>query len=188
MYKNKEDILRDFPELEITDFGDFKVKDELIKDYDIIDFHCHLYEGVKSLIPKIMRRSSNDLDTSFFDGSCFPISIKYFNFNKVLYTTFPERFLNLKLIYTGLKLLSITGKSTPIRMIRDMKLNNISKAVVLQARKPNCDSSEDMKKKLISQYNELITFGCVHPHDNEIEKQIEKKFILWRKRVENCSP
>jgi len=27
MYKNKEDVLKDFHELEITDFGDFKIKE-----------------------------------------------------------------------------------------------------------------------------------------------------------------
>jgi len=179
MYKNKMSILKDFYELEITDFGDFKIRNELVKDYEIIDFHCHLYEGVKSFIPPIFRRSSIDLKSSFFDLSCYPISLKYFDFDKELFTTYPQKILSLdglKLAYelSGLGgFISALRKSTPKRMLRDMKLNNISKAVVLQLNTPNCDSSEDMEK-VISQYDEFISFGCIHPYENQIRKKIDK--------------
>lgn len=179
MYKNKEEILKDFNELELTHFGDFKVKDELVKEYEIIDFHCHLYDGVKSFLPKIFRRRSIDFDSSFFDLSCYPISLKYFDFNKELFTTYPETLISLgglKLAYeiSGLGgFISALRKSTPERMLRDMKLNNISKAVVLQLNTQDCDSSEDMKN-IASQYEEFINFGCIHPYESEVKSKIDK--------------
>ncbi len=178
MYKNKEDILKDLPELELTDFGDFKIKDELVKNYEIIDFHCHLFEGVKSFIPKVFRKSSMDLESSFFDLSCYPISLKYFDFNKELFTTYPEKLLSfggLKLAYelSGLGgFIYALKKSTPQRMLRDMKLNNICKAVVLQLNTPDCDSSEAMSK-ITSQHEEFISFGCIHPDEREVRKKID---------------
>lgn len=179
MYKLKEDILNDFSELELTSFGDFKVKDELVKDYEIIDFHCHLYDGVKSFLPRIFRKRSIDFKASFFDLSCYPISLKYFNFDEELFTTYPEKFLSvggLKLAYeiSGLGgFISALRKSIPERMLRDMKLNNVSKAVVLQLNTQSCDSSDDMRD-VISRYDEFITFGCVHPYESEIKKKINK--------------
>jgi hypothetical protein len=130
-------------------------------------------------MPSIFRRESIDFKTSFFDLSCYPISLKYFDFNKELFTTYPEKLISaggLKLVYemSGLGgFISALRKSSPTRMLRDMKLNNISKAVALQLNTQNCDSSEDMKN-IISEYEELITFGCIHPHDTEIKKKIDK--------------
>lgn len=179
MYRSKKDILKDFEELELTEFGDFKIKEELVKEYEIIDFHCHLYDGLKSFLPKIFRKKSIDLDSSFFDLSCYPISLKYFDFNKELFTTYPKKLISLggvKLAYeiSGLGgFISALTKSTPERMIRDMKLNHISKAVVLQLNTPNCDSSEDMKK-ITKKYDEFISFGCIHPYENEVTMKIEK--------------
>lgn len=178
MYKNKESILNDLDELEMTDFGDFKIKNNLVKDYEIIDFHCHLFEGAKSFIPKIFRKDSIDLESSFFDLSCYPISLEYFDFSKELFTTYPEKLISLgglKLAYelSGLGgFISAIRKSTPIRMLRDMKLNNISKSVVLQLNTQDCDSSQDMKE-IILQYDELLTFGCIHPYDDKIRKKID---------------
>lgn len=54
-----------------------------------------------------------------------------------------------------------------------MSLNSISKAVVLQLNTPNCDSSEVMKK-ITSKYDELITFGSIHPSDDAIDSKIQK--------------
>lgn len=62
-------------------------------------------------------------------------------------------------------------------MLRDMKLNNISKAVVLQLNTQKCDSSEDMKN-VISEYEEFITFGSIHPYESEIKKKIEKNIAF----------
>jgi len=179
VYRSKKDILRDFPELELTDFGDFKVKEELVRDYDIIDFHCHLYDGVKSFLPKIFRKKSIDLDSSFFDLSCYPISLKYFDFDKELFTTYPKKLVSLGGLKLAYEMSGLGGfiyalkKSTPDRMVRDMALNHIYKAVVLQLNTPNCDSSEDMKKVTLK-YDEFISFGCIHPHEKEIKKKIEK--------------
>lgn len=179
MYKCKADILKDFHELELTEFGDFKIKDELVKEYEIIDFHCHLYDGVKGFLPKIFRKKSIDFGASFFDLSCYPISLKYFDFHKELFTAYPEKLMSidgLKFAYemSGLGgFISAIRKSTPERMLRDMRLNNISRALVLQINTLGWDSSEDMKS-VISNYKEFITFGSIHPYENKIKDKINK--------------
>lgn len=178
-YSTKQDILKDFPELTLAEFGDFVIKSEYIEGFEIIDFHCHLYQSLKSFMPKIFRKSSINFEVSFFDLSCFPISLKYFDFEKELLTTYPNRLLSLgglKLAYeiSGLGgFISALRKSTPERMLRDMKLNNISKSVVLQLSTPSCDSSDDMKE-VISRHDEFITFGCIHPDEEEVQKKIDK--------------
>ncbi|ACL70143.1 amidohydrolase 2 [Halothermothrix orenii H 168] len=68
---------------------------------------------------------------------------------------------------------SAVRRSTPERIIRDMKLNNISKSVVLQLNTPECDSSEDIAE-VIPKYDELITFGNIHPYDRELSLKIER--------------
>lgn len=179
MYHNKVDLLRDFPELSLTDFGDFMVKKEFVESYEIIDFHCHLYNGAKSFVPKLMRKEHKDMSKSFFDMSCYPINIECFNFNNVLFTSYPHENSTLGLIETAYELSGIGGfysavtLSKPERMLRDMKLNNVSKAVVLQLNTPDCDSSEDMKS-VAAEYNEFISFGSIHPQDANSNEQIKR--------------
>lgn len=180
MYKTKADILKDFPEIELTQSGDFKINDELVNDYEIIDFHCHLFHGLKELFPKFLRKADHDLDGSFFDISCFPISIKHFDFNKVHFTNIPGTIFSLDGIKTRIVLFTgnmMWRKSTPARMIRDMRLNNISKAVVLQIDPPDCEPNEEMDK-IIKEHKELITFGSIHPNDSNISSKIEKYLSL----------
>lgn len=179
MYQSKQEILKAFPELELTQFGDFKIKQRLIKDYDIIDFHCHLFDGVQSFVPKVFRKRQIDYKASFFDLSCYPIDLKYFDFNQELFTTYPDKMLSpggLKLAYelSGLGgFINAIRKSTPERMLRDMKLNNVSKALVLQLNTPNCDSGPAMEK-ICQKHEVLMTFGCIHPHEDNIETKIKE--------------
>lgn len=179
MYNNKSDILNDFPELYLSDFGDFIVKKECIEPYEIIDFHCHLYSGAKSFVPKLMRKEHEDMDKSFFDMSCYPINIHSFNFNRVLFTSYPHEKSSIGLLKTAYELLGIGGfysavtLSNPKRMIRDMELNNISKAVVLQLNTPDFDSSEEMKS-VADKYTQLINFGSIHPLDERINEKIHR--------------
>lgn len=179
MYNSKESILSDLPELELTEFGDFKIKAEYVENYDIIDFHCHLFNSVESMVPKIFRQYDLDFDSSFFDLSCYPIATKYFDFNTELYTGYPEKLVSvdgLKLVYeiSGFGgFIDALKKSTPERMIRDMKLNNISKAVVLQinSKESNCHSK---MMDIVDSHDELITFGSVHPYDDDIISRIDE--------------
>lgn len=179
MYKCKEDILREFYELELTDFGDFKIRDEIAKEYEIIDFHCHLYDAVKSSLPKIFKKPSIDFNASFFDLSCYPISLKYFDFNKELFTTYPRKLISIGGLKFAYEISGLGGfvyamqKSTPERMLRDMKMNNISKAVVLQLNTEDCDSSEEMKN-IVFENDAFLTFGCIHPYEKGIKNKIIK--------------
>lgn len=183
MYSSKIDILKDFPELELTEFGDFKIKDEFVKDYEIIDIHCHLFSSVKSFIPRILRKEDMDLQASFFDLSCYPTTLKYFDFNKEMFTSYPDSLFSPDGIKTIIELSGIGGfisaikKSTPERLLRDMKLNNISKSIVLQINTIKCDSSEEMSS-IVSHHEEILTFGSIHPKDENIMPKIEKNISL----------
>lgn len=176
MYKNKKEIVREFNELYLSEFGDFRIKENLISKYEIIDFHCHLYDAVQSFLPKVFRKPLNNFDSSFFDLSCYPISTKYFNMDKVLFTDYPNG--KLGLLKTGLEISGLGGFITavrsarPDRLIRDMKLNGISKAVVLQLNTAELDCMKEMEK-VIKDNEELITFGSIHPLDIEVEKKIQ---------------
>lgn len=176
MYKNKKEIIRDFNELDITEFGDFRIKKNFISKYEIIDFHCHLYDAVQSFLPKVFRKPLNNFDSSFFDLSCYPISTKYFNMNNVLFTDYPSG--KFGLFKTGLELSGLGGFITamrsarPDRLKRDMKLNGISKAVVLQLNTTELDCRKEMER-VIKDNEEILTFGSIHPLDTEFEKKIE---------------
>lgn len=49
--KKKYSILSENEELELTSNGDFIIKKGLVENYEIIDFHCHSYEGLCRLFP-----------------------------------------------------------------------------------------------------------------------------------------
>lgn len=176
MYKRKEDILNDFEELELTEFGDFKIKAKYISNYEIIDFHCHVYNSIMGYIPKVFRRPIHNLNSSFFDLSCYPILTKYFRMDKVLFTDYPNNkidLLKMKFILTGLGgYITVLRTSIPSRLKRDMELNGVSKAVVLQINSPKLDCMESMKK-IVDNDDALLTFGSIHPLEREIERKIE---------------
>jgi len=179
MYKSKTELLNDFPELELTEFGDFAIKSKLIEPYEIIDFHCHLYKGAKSFVPKPVRKDHEDMNKSFFDLSCYPITIESFDFDRVLYTSYPFEKSKLGIVKTAYELLGMGGfysamtLSTPERMLRDMTINHISKAVVLQLNTPDCDSGEEMKG-ITQRYDRLINFGSIHPNEKLAKEKIAK--------------
>lgn len=176
MYKNKKEIEREFNELELTEFGDFQIKESLTNKYEIIDFHCHLYDAVQSFLPTVFRKPLNNFDSSFFDLSCYPLSTKYFNMDRVLFTDYPSG--KLGLLKTGFELSGLGGfinamrSARPDRLKRDMKLNGISKAVVLQLNTTELDCMKEMEK-VIKNNKELLTFGSIHPLDTEAEKKIK---------------
>lgn len=118
------------------------------------------------------------MEASFFDLSCYPIGIKYFDFNKVLYTNYPHSDSKLGVFKTAYELSGMGGfysaiiKSLPERMIRDMKLNKVSRAVVLQLNTPQCDSQMSMER-VTREYDQFISFGNIHPDDSNILSKIE---------------
>lgn len=184
---DKQMIADQFKELELTCYGDFKVKSELIDKYEIIDFHCHLFDAVKSFVPKVFRRPINSSEASFFNLSCYPISTKDFNINSVLYTDYPKGTRGLLKI--GYELSGLGGfiralrSATPERLVHDMQLNNIYKAVVLQLNTPEEDCIDSMKA-VVSEYDSLLTFGSIHPEEknikNKIDQNIKAGVLGWK--------
>jgi len=180
VYKTKREVLSEYPELELTEFGDFKIKEDYVRSYEIIDFHCHLFEGLKEVFPNLLRKEKHDMGASFFDESCFPLSLKLFDINEVAFTKYPESVISMDGIRTKIKL-QIGGllvrKATPERLLRDMKLNSISKAVVMQINPANKNVAEAMNK-IVENNRELITFGSIHPKDTNIQDKIDRYLSL----------
>ena len=54
--KEKYAILSENEELELTSNGDFVIKKDLVENYEIIDFHCHSFEGLCQLFPPFYKR------------------------------------------------------------------------------------------------------------------------------------
>ena len=62
--KKKYAILAENEELELTSNGDFIIKKDLVENYEIIDFHCHSYEGLCQLFreyPKVCVNLQTDV-------------------------------------------------------------------------------------------------------------------------------
>ncbi|GMQ63600.1 amidohydrolase family protein [Vallitalea maricola] len=180
MINNKKDILKNCPELELTEFGDFKIRNDYVKNYEIIDFHCHIFDGLKMMFPPILGKADSSMNSSLFDNSCFPFSIDSFDINKVYFTKWPDSLFSINGIRTKIKL-QIGGfvlrKATAERLLRDMSLNNISKSVVMQINPKNTNSSLKMEE-IITSHNNLMTFGSIHPHDDNIKEKVEQYISL----------
>ncbi len=172
---SKDTILQTYPELELTSSGDFKVKEEYVRHYEIIDFHCHMFKGMDELFPSISRREKANMHVSLFDKSCFPFTNRLFDLDEVYYTKFPNNLLSVDGLATRIKLVTgafVLNYATSDRLLHDMKLNHISKALVHQINPPNKNSSAQMQR-IIEQHSELMTFGSVHPYDEDPSKRID---------------
>lgn len=179
MYKTKEDILIDCPELELTEFGDFVIRKDCIKDYQIIDFHCHLFSGMKELFPEILSKEIQDMKSSFFDQGCFNFSLELFDIDKVYFTGFPESIISIDGMKAWWKMLMgglLVRRASVKRLLRDMKMNHISSALVLQINPPDRNTAEVMED-ITTKNRELMTFGAIHPKDGNIEEKIEKYLL-----------
>lgn len=186
MKQTKKNILNSYPELELTVCGDFKIKDDYVSQYEIFDFHCHLFQGLEEMYPPLLKKEKHSLDVSLFDRSCFPFTYNLFNLDMVYYTGFPDRLLSRDGLLTRMKLKTgvfALNYATPERLLHDMKLNHITKALVLQINPPNKNSSIKMQK-IVDQQPELMTFGSVHPYDvdpiSKIEDYLSKDIKGWK--------
>ena len=81
--KEKQQIVKDNPELQLCENGDFKIKAELVEKYEIIDMHCHLFQGLSQLFPSILQKEKWDQNASLMDMSCFPFSIELFDLDHI---------------------------------------------------------------------------------------------------------
>ncbi len=75
------------------------------------------------------------------------------------------------------------------RFLRDMKMNHISSALVLQINPPDRNKAEVMKE-ITTKNRELITFGAIHPNDGNIKEKIDKYLSLnikgWKLNPHIC--
>ena len=102
--KKKYTILSENEELELTSNGDFIIKKELAEHYEIIDFHCHSYEGLCQLFPPFLQKKKTDFNKSLMDLSCFPFSIDLFDLNKIYFSDCPTKLFSLDGLQTKIKL------------------------------------------------------------------------------------
>ncbi|HKL33461.1 MAG TPA: amidohydrolase family protein [Tangfeifania sp.] len=176
----KHQILAQYPELELTPYGDFMVKQEFIEQYEIIDFHTHCLTSVASMVPKPFRKAkSNFVNSSFFDLSCYPGKIQNFDFERVAYRTWPQTTYSKYGLKTLAELFALSGvipllqNATIERANRDMKQNGISKMVLLPIQGENGAETEDLIEQT-RDYSDLLFFGSIHPNEQNIQEKIDK--------------
>lgn len=173
--KKKKIILSQNEELELCPNGDFKIKKELIKNYEIIDFHCHSFEGLSQLFPTFLQKKRNNYNKSLMDLSCFPFAINLFDLNKIYFSDCPTKLFSLDGIKTRIKLLTgalVLNYATTDRLLFDMDNNGISQAVILQINPPNKNNADTMEE-IVSQNKRLYTFGAIHPFDEAIDDKLD---------------
>lgn len=175
-YKKKKDtILSENEELELTSNGDFIIKKDFVENYEIIDFHCHSYEGLYQLFPPILQKKKTNDHKSFMDLSCFPFSINLFDLDKVYFSDCPTKLFRLDGFKTKIKLFTgafVLNYATTEKLLIDMNHNGISKAVILQINPPNKNSA-DIMEEIVTQNERLYTFGSIHPFDENIDGKIK---------------
>lgn len=173
--KKKYAILTENEELDLTLNGDFIIKKDLVKNYEIIDFHCHIYEGLFQLFPSFLQKKKIDFNKSLMDLSCFPFSVKLFDLNKVYFSNCPTKLCSIDGLKTKIKLFTgafVLNYGTKERLLIDMDYNGINKSVVLQINPPNKNSA-DIMEKIVTQNERIYTFGSVHPFDENVDSKID---------------
>lgn len=65
--REKQQIMLDNPELVLCENGDFRIKAELVDNYEIIDMHCHIFRGLSQLFPAFLQREKFNKNVSLMD-------------------------------------------------------------------------------------------------------------------------
>lgn len=173
--KKKYAILSENEELELTPNGDFIIKKDFVENYEIIDFHCHSYEGLCQLFPTFLQKEKRNHNKSLMDLSCFPFSIDLFDLNKVYFSDCPTKLFSFDGLKTKLKLFTgafVLNYATTEKLLIDMNHNGIRKAVIQQINPPDKNSA-DMMETIVANNERLYTFGSVHPFDKNIDSKIK---------------
>lgn len=182
MYHNrkKQEILSENPELILGKNGDFKIKSDLVEQYEIIDMHCHIFSGLSQLFPSFMQKEKFDDNISLMDRSCFPFSLELFDLDKIYFTNYPTKLFSKDGIKTRIKLFSgalVLNYATVERLIMDMDANHIQKAVVQQINPANRSCAKTMDS-LVKENSRLYTFASIHPFDDNILAKINEYMKL----------
>lgn len=178
--KRKHSILSANEELELTSVGDFIIKKKLVENYEIIDFHCHSYEGLCQLFPHFLQKKKANYNKSLMDLSCFPFSMNLFDLNKIYFSDYPTNLFSFEGFKTKIKLFTgafVLNYATTEKLLIDMNNNGVSRAVIQQINPPNKNSS-DIMEEIITQNERLYTFGSVHPFDENIDSKIKHYMSL----------
>lgn len=172
--REKQQIVSINPELVLCENGDFKIKSDLVEKYEIIDMHCHIYNGLSQLFPTFLQKEKYNEKKSLMDMSCFPFSLGLFDLDKIYFTKCPTSLFSADGLKTRIKLFSgalVLNYATEDRLIMDMDANNIHKAVVQQINPPNKSCGKIMDK-IVKNNDRLYTFGSIHPYDDNIVNKI----------------
>ena len=190
--KKKHTILYENEELELTANGDFVIKKDLVENYQIIDFHCHSFEGLCQLFPSFMQKEKTDFSKSLMDTSCFPFSVNLFDLNKIYFSDCPTKLFSIDGFKTKIKLFTgvfVLPLATTERLLADMNNNGISKAVIQQINPPDKNNAEVMEK-VVCKNERLYTFGSVHPFDKDVDNKIKHYMDLhikgWKLNPHVC--
>ena len=173
-HKKKYAILSENEELELTANGDFIIRKDFVENYQIIDFHCHSFEGLCQLFPPFLQRKKTDYNKSLMDLSCFPFSMNLFDLNKIYFSDCPTNLFSFDGLKTKIKLFTgvfVLPFATTERLLADMNNNGINKAVIQQINPPNKNNA-DIMEEIVNKNAQLYTFGSVHPFDKDIDNKI----------------
>lgn len=66
MYQNrkKQQIVLDNPELVLCEKGDFKIKVDLVEQYEIMNMHCHIFSGLSQFFPAFLQKEKINKNVS----------------------------------------------------------------------------------------------------------------------------
>lgn len=103
--KQKYTILSKNQELELTPNDNFIIKKDCIENYEIIDFHCHSYEGLCQLFQLFLQKGKTNHSKSRTALSCFLFSINLVDLNKVYFSNCPTKLFSFVGFETKIKLL-----------------------------------------------------------------------------------
>lgn len=171
----KQQIESENPELVLCENGDFKIKEDLVERYEIIDMHCHIFSGLSQLFPSFLQVQKYNENVSLMDMSCFPFSMSLFDLNKIYFTKYPTKLFSADGIKTRIKLFSgalVLNYATVDRLMMDMDANHIRKAVVQQINPQKKSCAEEMDS-IVRKNDRLYTFGSIHPFADNILAKID---------------
>lgn len=174
--REKQQIVSNNPELLLCENGDFKIDKSLVEKYEIIDMHCHLYNGLSQLFPTILQQEKYNDKKSLMDMSCFPFSMRLFDLDKIYFTDCPAKLCSIDGMKARIKLFSgalVLNYATEERLLKDMDANNIQKAVVQQIN-PQGKSCSEVMDAIVKRNDRLYTFASIHPYDKDIHVKIDR--------------
>jgi predicted TIM-barrel fold metal-dependent hydrolase len=176
--KTKAELMKQIPELHLTDTNDFCLSEDVIGRYEVIDFHTHVLQSVGGYIPRLLKRKRRG-GACLFDLSGYPGRMENFDFGKVGYRVWPETLLSVSglrdiLAHAGPRAIAAIRSATPSRLLKDMASQHIGKSVILPINAKDHNCALDLLHAVNSE-KAFVPFASVHP----LEKDIERKIAMY---------